>query len=61
LVVDLLQQEQCKNYIQQEGKDMSTETTFKQKGKKNPENLDQKRVKKAAEGLKESYRTNVRC
>ncbi|MDR1139219.1 MAG: hypothetical protein LBJ80_02585 [Rickettsiales bacterium] len=52
-VVDLPQQEQCKNYNQQEGKDMSTETTAKQKGKKNPEDLDQKQVKKAAEGLKE--------
>ncbi|MGL9688258.1 MAG: hypothetical protein ACR5K6_00435 [Wolbachia sp.] len=38
---------------QQEGKDMSTETTVKQRGKKNPEDLDQKQVKKAAEGLKE--------
>jgi len=52
-VVDLPQQEQCKNYNQQEGKDMSTETTVKQRGKKNPEDLDQKQVKKAAEGLKE--------
>jgi hypothetical protein len=32
---------------------MSTETTVKQRGKKNPEDLDQKQVKKAAEGLKE--------
>ncbi|MDR2548179.1 MAG: hypothetical protein LBC34_01595 [Rickettsiales bacterium] len=53
LVVDLPQQEQCKNYNQQEDKDMSTETTVKQRGKKNPEDLDQKQVKKAAEGLKE--------
>ncbi|WCR58895.1 MAG: hypothetical protein PG978_000309 [Wolbachia endosymbiont of Ctenocephalides felis wCfeF] len=52
-VVDLPQQEQCKNYNQQEGKDMSTETTVKQRDKKNPEDLDQKQVKKAAEGLKE--------
>ncbi|MCM1002056.1 hypothetical protein [Wolbachia pipientis] len=52
-VVDLPQQEQCKNYNQQEGKDMSTETTVKQRGKKNPEDLNQKQVKKAAEGLKE--------
>ena len=52
-VVDLPQQEQCKNYNQQEGKDMSTETTVKQRSKKNPEDLNQKQVKKAAEGLKE--------
>lgn len=52
-VVDLPQQEQCKNYNQQEGKDMSTETTVKQRGETNPEDLNQKQVKKAAEGLKE--------
>ncbi|NUX01064.1 hypothetical protein GO685_00790 [Wolbachia endosymbiont of Madathamugadia hiepei] len=52
-VVDLPQQEQCKNYNQQEGKDMSTETTVKQRGKKNPEDLDQKQLEEAAKGLKE--------
>jgi hypothetical protein len=54
-VVDLPQQGQCKNYNQQEGKDMSTEATVRQRDKKSPEDLNPKEkfeVEEAAEGLK---------